>query len=141
MLKPLIAAALIALPLPALALPGAPPALTLRLADAKPQGTVFIAIYADEASWNGGAPARVAMQPAAAAGGSITIEGLAPGRYAVKLYQDVNGNGKMDNNPFGIPIEPFGFSRDAMGAQGSPAWADAAFEVGADGAVQTITLR
>lgn len=140
MLKSLIAAALIALPLPALALPGASPALTLRLAQAKPQGVVFIAIYADEVSWNGGAPARVAMQPVAA-GDSITIEGLAPGRYAVKLYQDVNGNGKMDSNPFGIPIEPFGFSRDAMGAHGSPAWADAAFEVGGDGAVQTITLR
>ena len=47
----------------------------------------------------------------------------------------------MAVNPFGVPAEPYGFSRDAAGAMGPPVWADAAFEVTAGANTQTITLR
>lgn len=126
-------------PLPALAgQQGA--TLTIELQVKTHQGRVMIAIY-DEAGWQGGKPVRVAMADAAPARVAAEIAGLAPGRYAVKLFQDLDGDGRMGSNPFGMPTEPFGFSRDAMGAAGQPAWADAAFEVTAAGATQTITLR
>lgn len=32
--------------------------------------------------------------------------------YAVSVYHDINGNGKMDKNFFGAPIEPYAFSRN-----------------------------
>lgn len=37
---------------------------------------------------------------------------LPAGDYAVSVYQDVNGNGKMDKNVFGAPTEPYAFSRN-----------------------------
>jgi uncharacterized protein (DUF2141 family) len=138
-IKPFLAAALaLAAPLPAFA---GSPALTLHFTGVKAhQGKVLIAIY-DEAGWAGGKPVRAGMADAAGADVAAIIEGLAPGRYGVKVFHDMDGDGKMGSNPFGMPLEPFGFSRDAMGVGGPPAWADAAFEVTAAGAVQTITLR
>jgi uncharacterized protein (DUF2141 family) len=37
---------------------------------------------------------------------------LPPGEYAVSIYQDLNGNGKMDKNFFGAPSEPYAFSKN-----------------------------
>ncbi|HEX4861814.1 MAG TPA: DUF2141 domain-containing protein, partial [Rhizomicrobium sp.] len=43
---------------------------------------------------------------------TVTIEGLAPGVYAVKMFQDVNRNGYFD---FGFKFtEPYGFSNDPV---------------------------
>jgi uncharacterized protein (DUF2141 family) len=35
---------------------------------------------------------------------------LPSGEYVFSMYQDSNGNGKLDSNFLGIPKEPFGFS-------------------------------
>ncbi|MGH7186252.1 MAG: DUF2141 domain-containing protein, partial [Pseudomonadota bacterium] len=59
--------------------------------------------------------------------------------YAVQVYHDANGNGKLDTNLVGIPIERFGFSRDAAGNFGPPGFADA--KVSVDGADQTIIIN
>lgn len=37
----------------------------------------------------------------------------APGSYAISLYHDEDGNKKLTKNWFGLPIEGYGFSRDA----------------------------
>ena len=46
---------------------------------------------------------------------SIPCKGLPAGTYAFSMYQDENGNGKLDTGAFGIPVEKFGFSNDAEG--------------------------
>jgi uncharacterized protein (DUF2141 family) len=104
------------------------------------QGTVMIALY-DEKGWSGGA--ALGRFKVAVDGETVETELLAPGpgRYGLKLYQDVNGNGELDSNVVGIPTEPFGFSNDAPVRFGPPAFADAAFEVASSGATQTITLK
>lgn len=42
----------------------------------------------------------------------FVFEDMAPGRYAVAVYHDVNGNGTLDTIPPGLPKEPYGFSND-----------------------------
>lgn len=37
---------------------------------------------------------------------------LPAGEYAVSIYHDLNGNGKMDKNFFGAPSEPYAFSKN-----------------------------
>ena len=72
----------------------------------------------------------VATQTLAADGISDAIfEGLAPGRYAVLAFHDVNGNGILDVNFLGIPREPLGFSNRYRG-KGAPAFSAAALAVG-----------
>ncbi|WP_346999431.1 DUF2141 domain-containing protein, partial [Bacteroides cellulosilyticus] len=53
---------------------------------------------------------------------SIPCKGLPAGTYAFSMYQDENGNGKLDTGAFGIPVEKFGFSNDAEGVMGPPSY-------------------
>lgn len=50
------------------------------------------------------------------------------GTYAVAVFHDANGNGDHDRNFWGIPREDYGFSNDARGSFGPPAFEKAAFE-------------
>lgn len=56
------------------------------------------------------------------------VEDLPPGRYAISVYHDENGNSKLDTGLFGAPKEPYGFSNNARGKFGPPDWEDAVFE-------------
>ena len=55
----------------------------------------------------------------------VTVHDLPAGQYAVKLYHDENGNGELDSNMLGIPVEGYGFSNNA-GRFGPPSFEDAA---------------
>src|SRR5690606_35850358 len=54
---------------------------------------------------------------------------VAPGRYAIAVLHDENGNGKVDRALGLMPKEGFGFSRDAPVRMGPPSFQQAAFEV------------
>lgn len=43
----------------------------------------------------------------------VTFEGVAPGEYAIKMFQDQNRNEKFDQNFIGLPEERYGFSNNA----------------------------
>ncbi len=57
---------------------------------------------------------------------------LAPGRYAVIVFQDSNRDGRIGKNLVGLPTEPYGFSRNATGFLGPPKFSDAAVDVSDD---------
>jgi acyl-CoA reductase-like NAD-dependent aldehyde dehydrogenase/uncharacterized protein (DUF2141 family) len=65
---------------------------------------------------------------------------LAPGRYAVAVYLDINGNHKLDNRFLGIPKEPVGASNDPKGRMGPPHFDECSFIHGSDAQVIAITL-
>ena len=69
----------------------------------------------------------LAVTPGAA--GMVEFGGLVPGRYAVLVFHDANGNGTLDQNFMGIPREPLGFSRRYWG-KGAPVFSAAAVDVG-----------
>jgi uncharacterized protein (DUF2141 family) len=56
------------------------------------------------------------------------------------MFHDVNGDGRMNTNPFGIPTEPYAFSNNARGQFGPASWADAVFTVEAAETTQQINL-
>jgi len=70
----------------------------------------------------------------------VEIDALAPGRYAVVVYVDRNGNGKLDRGMFGRPTEPYGFSNGG-GSFGPPDFADALIEVADTGSAIRIDLN
>jgi outer membrane protein len=67
-------------------------------------------------------------------------DGLAPGRYAVTVYQDLDGDGRMARSPLGIPVEPVGFSNNARPRFGPARFDAAAFPAGPGEALQEIEL-
>lgn len=115
-----------------------PVRLTFQLGAA--EGVVMVAVFDSEAAWNGaGAPAAVAR--VAAGPGPVETEfNLPAGDYAMRAFHDVDEDGELDTNPFGIPIEPFAFSNNARGRMGPASWSAARFTVSGPTA-QTIDLR
>ena len=107
---------------------------------AKTQGTIVLGLF-DETSYNADRAVDGANLKVEGNDVTGTFEGLEPGEYAVKLYHDVNDDGEMNTNPFGMPIEPFAFSNDAKGRFGPAKWNAAKFTVSADGTVHTIKLN
>ncbi|MHB8123185.1 MAG: MipA/OmpV family protein [Desulfuromonadaceae bacterium] len=83
-------------------------------------------------------PARVITLPS---GGTSPgrIPDLASGEYALVVYQDENGNGRLDENFIGIPSEPLGFS-NRYWPQGPPTFSHAAFTLSAD-ETKTIDIK
>lgn len=62
----------------------------------------------------------------------LTFTGLTQGRYAIRSFADENGNAQLDTNLVGLPTERYGFSNDARGRMGPPAFDAAAVQVDAD---------
>lgn len=146
MLRPsLIAAAMSALALatPAAALAQATEtsSLTVTFDVAEAEGYVMIGLYADQAAYDAGTPIRAERVAVRGASGRVVFEGLAPGDYAIKAFHDVDGDGDMGTNPFGLPTEPYAFSNNARGNMGPARWSQARFEVDAAGADQSLDLR
>ncbi|AFC25401.1 hypothetical protein SGRA_2673 [Saprospira grandis str. Lewin] len=59
----------------------------------------------------------------------IDLGQLPPGQYALAFFQDLNGNGRLDLNFFGIPTEPYGFSNDPKILAGPPSFKAASFSL------------
>lgn len=59
----------------------------------------------------------------------LIFSNLTPGKYAVSLIHDVNGNSDLDKNFIGIPTEPFGFSGNKSIFKGLPKFEDAAIDL------------
>lgn len=98
-------------------------------------------VFANEADYAAGKPVRALMIPAKGATAAEIVAGLAPGRYAIMAFRDVDGDGQMGANPFGQPTEPFAFSNNAPGNTGPAPWSAAAFDIGAGTTIQTITIK
>ena len=60
---------------------------------------------------------------------TLTFENVKPGRYAIALLHDENGNNRADRTLGMMPREGFGFSRDAKVRMGPPRFDDAVFDV------------
>ena len=71
----------------------------------------------------------------------VTFGALTPGRYAVSVFHDENGNGRLDKTWLGAPDEGIGASRDARGTRGPPRFKDAAFRLGAGKRTIKIKVR
>lgn len=105
-----------------------------------PTGAIYIGVYDSEAAFGGGKPVTGAKVDVSGPQATSTIPGLKPGTYAIKVFHDIDGDGKMGTNAFGVPLEPYAASNNAPATMGPPLWKDARFEVGPDGAAQNITI-
>jgi uncharacterized protein (DUF2141 family) len=105
------------------------------------QGEVRAALFDKAEGFPRGTPLRTATAPAVQGKATLQFTGLPPGDYALTAFLDENSNNKLDANLFGLPTEPYGFSRNARGMTGPPPFADAAFRVEDDALQQTFDLK
>ncbi len=75
--------------------------------------------------------------------GLVEVELKVPlsGMAAVAVFQDLDGNGVLTKNVVGLPMEPYGFSRNARATFGPPAFEAAAFDLATVTEPLQITVR
>lgn len=137
------------LPLMALALGAGAPSggtrVTLKVTDLRNgEGIVRACMTADPDSFprcRGVSGAHAATTAAHKGEIVLSFDNVRPGRYAIALLHDENGNGKADRALGMMPKEGFGFSRDAPVRMGPPGFGDAAIDIGETDRSLTIRMR
>ncbi len=104
------------------------------------KGSVYVALYDKSDTWMKKAT-KGQGAPAVAGKTIIVIKDLPEGEYALSVFHDVDGDKKMARNAMGMPTEPWGFSKDAMGMFGPPSFDEAKVKVPAGGATTVVTLK
>jgi uncharacterized protein (DUF2141 family) len=106
-------------------------------------GTIYVAVQDSAENWLDSDPEIKPFRDATQAVSStddllISLEGLPPGKYAVSVFQDLDGDAELATNFIGFPKEPFGFSAP-MGKFGPPKFEEAAVEFsGEDTSVEVM---
>jgi uncharacterized protein (DUF2141 family) len=117
-----------------LALPAgaqAPFTLTVKVSELRnATGKVRVALHSSSRSYPSGWDDAVALVdvPAAEEGATVTLSVPAPGRYAVIVVHDEDGDGRMKKNFIGLPLEGFGASNNPT-FLGPPRFSSAAIEL------------
>ncbi len=106
-----------------------------------PSGSIYVGIYNCKPDFLKPEKACLKKIIPVSAAGSVDFDctDLGPGTYAVSCFHDLNGNGKLDTNLFGIPTEPYGFSNNVRPKFRAPNWDETRFEL-KDGD-QRISIR
>lgn len=88
-------------------------------------------------------PSRLVGIAMRAIGGtqSVVFTNLKPGPYAIIVFHDENDNGKLDENPWGAPIEGYGFSNNAQGFLAAPSFDAAVVRLTSPFRTVSITLK
>jgi len=104
--------------------------LVVHVANVQAGGLVRLGLY-DQLGYRSedAKPVASADVPAIEGETVITLRDVPPGIYAIETYQDVNSNDKMDLTWLGLPLEPFGFSRDAKPFLSKPSFDEVKFAV------------
>jgi uncharacterized protein (DUF2141 family) len=117
--------------------------LVIHVHNISPKGGVLRLGLYDQARYPDDDAAPVASADVRAEQGDnvITLTNLPPGTYAIQTFQDINANNKMDTSWLGLPLEPFGFSRDAQPRLSKPRFAAVKFDVAPGVNVQSLHLQ
>jgi len=67
---------------------------------------------------------------------SVSFKDVASGTYAISVYHDIDGNGKINQNFLGIPKEPVGVSNNTEGFMGPPKYEDAKFNLNTNKSIE-----
>jgi uncharacterized protein (DUF2141 family) len=74
------------------------------------KGKIMVALYKDKSDWLK-KPFRLLVLSTDKTTQTAVLA-VPPGRYGVSVFQDLNGNGELDQNFLGIPKEPVGFGNN-----------------------------
>ncbi|RQO61977.1 hypothetical protein DBR47_05540 [Paucibacter sp. KBW04] len=95
------------------------------------QGQILVSVFAEAKDWLRKPVLVFKAQAVERKDGKVLIQlrDLPEGDLALNVSHDVNGNGRLDMNAMGMPTEPYGFSNNAAGMFGPPAFDKAQFAV------------
>jgi len=88
-----------------------PQPLSLTITSSVPEaGNLHLAIYDSGEGFASRKELLSIVRPSTGKPVSLEVNLPASGKYVLAAFHDLNGNGKLDTNLFGAPVEPYGFS-------------------------------
>jgi uncharacterized protein (DUF2141 family) len=103
--------------------------LKVALSNVKKTGKIYVAVYREGEEFpSDNTIVKKLIIESPNTNSQCQFEGVPFGSYAVAVYQDVNGNGKLDKGMFGIPEEPFAFSNNFRPRFGGPSFEKCKFD-------------
>ncbi len=105
------------------------------------KGYLNFEVVDSEQAWKASGNPLVAVRArVTAATMRFDLHDLPPGKIAIRLFQDEDGNGKLNRNLVGVPTEGYGFSgKPSM--MGPPSFADATVARSAAGTTVALQVR
>jgi uncharacterized protein (DUF2141 family) len=105
------------------------------------RGRVHLCLTRDRAHFPNCASDPHALKRSVSAGTvKVRVEGVRPGAYALSVFHDENGNGKLDTFA-GIPREGFGFSRNPVIRFGAPRFRQVVIDLEPGFARHTVRMQ
>ena len=110
--------------------PGACPVKIIAEGVRGSQGTIGFVVYSSKDGWPDDYEKAFARKAVPARPGNISVEmRVRPGRYAIALLHDENGNKRMDRKPSRRPREGYGLSKDPKVYLKTPSFKSAAIDL------------
>jgi uncharacterized protein (DUF2141 family) len=111
-----------------------PSTLTVRVVSARnANGVIRVALFQNPEGFPGDATKALCTQPATidprTLSAQIVFTEIPQGVYAVMVFHDENGNGKLDKNLVGIPKEGYGASNNPAKKMRAPNFDEAKFSL------------
>lgn len=114
-------------------------ALELQLSNLRPSGEVRVEVFADAAAWKRGRHPIASQRFAArTVRQTLRLDGLAPGRYALRVVQEADPSGLI-HGPASFAFPRRGYSRVRQRSGGRPSFEQAA--VALDAAQAAVPIR
>jgi uncharacterized protein (DUF2141 family) len=115
--------------------------LTVHIVNARnANGVVRVALFQSAGGFPADASRALRTEPAKIDAQTLTAQavfsGIPQGTYAVMVFHDENGNGKLDKNMVGIPKEGYGASNNAAKKMHAPVFVEAKFSLTSDQSVE-----
>lgn len=97
-------------------------------------GDVWAALFDSEKGFPSGYTKSTLHEKGVAQNNKATVvfNNIKPGRYAIALFHDANGDKKLNTNFIGIPKEGYGFSNNPKVTFSAPGFKEAAFDHSGD---------
>ena len=114
----------------------------LKLSNVKSTAVLRIAFYKKENKFpdEGKFAFAKEFKPTKTGDITLTFTDIPAGEYALAIYQDSNGNKKLDTNMLGYPKEPFGFSQNIKPRFSAPAYEECKIAFNANNTTFSIKL-
>lgn len=110
---------------------------------AKPKGVVRLAVYTNAAEFEQESPSigQVVELEGKQFPIEVELSNLPSGKVVVAAYHDINNDDKLNRNFFGVPTEPYGFSRKPVSKMRAPEWEEVAILIKDQKSEVTLDLK
>ncbi len=105
------------------------------------EGDLMLVLFDSKETFDANKPLRAFKAAVDESPIVFSAEGLKPGTYAAKAFHDLDGDGELNTNAFGIPTEPYAFSNNAPARFGPASFEKAAFDIPAGASVTTLSIK